>query len=187
MTCGIYEIWIGENYYQGSSKNIEERIRVHKRDLKSGKHINTFMRNAYNKHKTFEYQILVECEEHSLLTWEQDYIDANFGLPKYMNLNPKASSPPPGSMKGKKHSEATKRKMSKAQTGKRQSEETKRKISAVKKGIKNLGTSRKVICNGEVFVSQRALAEHLGVHTTTVFRWAKGKTKIPKHLDLTFS
>ena len=187
MTCGIYEIWIGEYFYQGSSKNIEERIRVHKRDLKSGKHINKFMCNVWNKHKSFEYHVLVECEKHSLLTWEQDYIDANFGLPKYMNLNPQASCPPPGSMKGKKHSDETKRKMSKSATGVRHSEETKRRISAAKKGIKNPHTSRKLICNGEVFVSQRALAKHLGVHTTTVNRWAKGKSKIPKHLDLTFS
>ena len=184
MTCGIYEIWIGENYYHGSSNDIEKRIYNHQLKLKNNNHVNTFMRNAYNKHKTFEYQILVECEEHSLLQWEQDYIDANYGLPKYMNINPSAICPP--SNKGKSHSLETKAKMSKSAKGKKFTDEHKNKLSKAAKNRKKYAC-KKVVCNGVAFSSMTAVAKHLGVSTSSVSAWKKGARKIPEHLNLTFS
>jgi hypothetical protein len=86
MASGIYEIWIGDYYYHGMSKNIEKRIKQHKCLLKHNRHENKNMQNVWNKYKTFEYQILVECKENLLELYEKDYIDANFGLPKYLNI-----------------------------------------------------------------------------------------------------
>ena len=199
MTCGIYEIWIGENYYQGSSNDIERRIRQHKSALNKNNHNNTFMRNAYNKHKTFDYQVLVECPEHSLLLWEQDYIDANYGLPRYMNISPTANCPP--SNKGKKHSAESKAKMSKTKKGKTFTDEHKANLSKASMGKPpTIGMTGKkhsaetrakigkqVICNGVVFPTQRALAKHLGVTVQTVSSWKKGRFKSPSHLNLTFT
>jgi len=176
MTCGIYEIWIGENYYQGSSNNIEKRIGQHKSALRTGKHDNTFMLRAFKKHKTFDYQVLVECPEHSLLKWEQDYIDANWGLPKFMNQA--RSVYRPNGMTGKKHSDETKAKLSKAFKGKPLSEEHKAKLHR---------RNKKVICNGVTYESMTALAKHLGVHRVTIYSWKANTRKIPSHLNLTFT
>ena len=184
MTCGIYEIWIGENYYHGSSKNIERRIYNHHLQLKNNNHTNTFMRNAYNKHKTFDYQVLVECPEHSLLLWEQDYIDANYGLPRYMNINPSAICPP--SKKGKKHSAESIAKMSKTKKGKVFTDEHKAKLSKAAKA-RGSYTCKEVICNGVTYKSMTALAKHLGVSVQAVSGWKKGRTKSPSHLNLTFT
>jgi len=116
MTCGIYEIWIENYFYQGSSNNIERRIYHHKNNLEKSKHDNVKMQNVFNKYKTFEYQILAECDEDALFKYEQDYIDANWGDEKYLNLNSIAAKPP--SNKGKKMSLETKHKLSEAKKGK---------------------------------------------------------------------
>lgn len=116
MTCGIYEIWINDYFYQGSSKNIEQRIVSHKRQLKKSRHVNPKMQSVYNKYNTFEYQILVECDEVALLKWEQDYIDANWGDNKYLNVSPFANKPP--SALGVKRSNKTKQKMSESKNPK---------------------------------------------------------------------
>ncbi len=76
---GIYEIWIGEYFYQGRSVNIENRTKVHLSELKKGIHGNKKMQNVFNKYKTFEYQVLVECEKSQCEKYEQDFIDANWG------------------------------------------------------------------------------------------------------------
>lgn len=115
MISGIYEIWIEDYFYQGSSNNIEQRIYKHKYYLLKNKHINKKMQNVFNKHKIFEYQILVECDESALLVYEQNYIDENFGDLKYMNLNPIASKPP--SSKGRCVSQKTRAKMSEVKKG----------------------------------------------------------------------
>jgi len=134
MTCGIYEIWIGDYFYQGSSNNIERRISAHKHYLKKSCHDNNKMQNVYNKYKTFEYQILAECDEVALLNLEQDYIDANWGDEKYLNLAPSAWKPP--GMKGRKCSDETKHKIAESRKGMKASDETKRKLSESHMGYK---------------------------------------------------
>lgn len=90
MTCGVYEFWCGPHFYQGSSKNIEQRCKDHLRNLKKGRHSNPRVQYAYNKYGWTDVGVLVECEEHTLLTWEQAYIDTNWGDEKYLNCHPVA-------------------------------------------------------------------------------------------------
>lgn len=90
MTCGVYEVWCGPYFYQGSSKNIEHRWEVHLRDLRKGKHKNPKFQAAYNKHGWTDQAVLVECDENCVRAWEQEYIDSNWGDAKYLNLNPQA-------------------------------------------------------------------------------------------------
>ena len=85
MTIGIYEIWIGDYYYQGRSVRIEYRAKEHLWQLERGIHRNTKMQNVFNKYKTFEYQVLVECQKSECEKWEQDFIDTNWGDKFYLN------------------------------------------------------------------------------------------------------
>ena len=87
MTCGIYEFWCGPYFYQGSSRNIEERWKAHTRALKAARHQNDRVQAAYDKYGWTDAGILVECEEYALIAWEQAYIDTNWGDEKYLNLN----------------------------------------------------------------------------------------------------
>lgn len=87
MICGVYEIWIGDYFYQGSSKDINKRIYQHKQRLEKGDHYNLYMQNVYNKYKSFEWQILVECDDRDVaFKYEADFIEANYGSEKYLNL-----------------------------------------------------------------------------------------------------
>jgi len=86
---GIYEIWIGDNFYQGRSVDIEARIAAHQYTLKKGKH-NKYMQSAWNKHQTFEWHVLVECDASSAQSYEQAFLEANVGLPNCMNLSDSA-------------------------------------------------------------------------------------------------
>lgn len=93
MTCGIYEIWIDKYFYQGSSFNIEDRIKRHQYELRNGIHGNKKMQNVFNKYEAFSWQILVECDKTSVRDYEQDYIDANWGDKKYLNASKSAYHP----------------------------------------------------------------------------------------------
>lgn len=93
MSSGIYQIWIGEYYYFGSTKNFKSRMLDHLSGLKRGNHKNPKMQNAYNKHKNFECYLVLECNE-NLESHEQAFIDTHYGLSKCMNINPSSSRPP---------------------------------------------------------------------------------------------
>ena len=126
MTCGVYEFWCGPHFYQGSSKNIERRWKTHLNDLKAARHVNPKIQAAYDKYGWTDAGILVECEEHALLAWEQAYIDTNWGDAKYLNLSPTADR--------MTHTPESRAKIGAAQKGRTQSEESRAKISAAKKG-----------------------------------------------------
>jgi len=87
---GVYEIWIGDKFYQGRSIDIEARIAAHQATLKQGKH-NKYMQAAWNKHQTFDWHVLVECDASSAQLYEQAFIDANLRLPNCMNLSDSAN------------------------------------------------------------------------------------------------
>jgi group I intron endonuclease len=132
MTCGIYEIWCGPYFYQGSSKNIESRWKRHQSDLHRGKHVNPAMQGAFNKYGWADAIVLAECDERVLLAWEQAYIDTNWGDGKCLNLNPVANTPP--SNKGKPHTPETRAKMRASALGVTPNDETRAKLRAAKLG-----------------------------------------------------
>lgn len=77
---GIYQIGyfgvVPRILYIGQSKNIKDRWRAHKRDLKNNRHRNCHLQNVYNKNGGgFSYTILEECLISELNEKEQYYID----------------------------------------------------------------------------------------------------------------
>ena len=48
MPSCVYEIWIGDYYYHGSTNNSVKRLNDHLKALKRGNHGNPKMQNAYN-------------------------------------------------------------------------------------------------------------------------------------------
>ena len=88
---GIYRIknLINGKCYYGSSKQIEKRLKRHKRELKNNTHINSILQRAWNKYgeNNFLFQIVEECDENILLEVEQKYLDSQ---PEY-NIGIKSS------------------------------------------------------------------------------------------------
>ena len=154
MSSGIYKITIGRWFYWGSTKNFIRRKADHFRELKQGKHKNSILQKAFDKHKTFEFEIIANVEEQELAEWEQEIIDVWFGTENCANLSSIVGLP--SGMKGRKHSEETRAKMSISRTGRskpngrtglRQSEETKAKISAANKGKSKSEETKARMCD----------------------------------------
>jgi len=107
----------------------------HLNALTKQKHINKLLQSIYNKHQTFEFDIMAyEDDLTKLASLEQTFLDAWFGEDECANLNPFADRPK--GMIGHKHSEEAKKRMSAAaKTRKRKphSEETKAKMSEARK------------------------------------------------------
>ena len=118
--------------YVGSAINIAGRFVVHLNAFRKGCNSRRLQR-AWNKYGegAFEFKPLLYCDKSNLLFYEQRAIDALNG--NGYNLNPTA-----GSSLGMKHTEESRKKMSKANKGRFPSEETKRKLSRANKG--RLGT-----------------------------------------------
>lgn len=78
---GIYRIRniINEKCYYGSSKDIENRWKNHKKALVNNSHYNTLLQRAWNKYgeKHLVFEIVEECEECMLLELEQKYLNNN--------------------------------------------------------------------------------------------------------------
>lgn len=76
---GIYQIKckINKKIYIGSAKDIKDRWRCHKKDLNKNVHHSNKLQNAWNKYgeNNFEYIIIEECSENSLIEKEQYYLD----------------------------------------------------------------------------------------------------------------
>jgi hypothetical protein len=106
ISC-IYKIEnvVTHNLYIGSSSDFIERQRRHRRDLRKGKHHSRYLQRAWNKYgeEAFLFSLLELCDEEDLLEREGIYLLNH--KPVY-NMCPEAGSP-----RGKKSSEATKRKI----------------------------------------------------------------------------
>lgn len=129
---------INGKVYYGSSNNLKTRKRQHFYMLKINKHENKILQRAYNKYgkESLEFIILNYYPVGELLSQEQILLDLNYDAGKKCYNHNKIATMPP-SQKGKKHSEKTKKNMSKSHKGKKFSEEHRQKISAAKKGDKN--------------------------------------------------
>jgi len=132
MTIGIYKITnsITQDYYIGSSVNIEKRWRRHLTDLKQQIHPNTRLQRSYNKYgkDAFLFDILHICEKDILIVNEQLYIDS---LKPIYNLCPKA-----GGMSGYKQTAEHIEKRTKKLIGKKISEEEKLRLRNMALGRK---------------------------------------------------
>ena len=114
--------------YVGGTLNMYRRLREHKNELRKCKHGNSHLQNACNKHgeNNLVFLPLLYCDPKNVLLYEQICID---GLRPEYNIALDASAP----MKGHKHTEESRRKMSAFQSGRKRgapSEETREKIRA---------------------------------------------------------
>ena len=120
-----------ERIYVGSSMDIEDRLKKHKRMLINNKHHSRKLQNHCNKYGINDLEfvpMVIGVKPEELIQLEQDYIDT---LKPYFNICPTA-----GSNLGFKHSEASKQKMSKSGKGKIITEEVRKKIGEANKGKK---------------------------------------------------
>ena len=144
MKSGIYKITVGSWFYWGSTKNFHRRKQEHIRELKQGKHKNSILQNAYNKHNSFEFEVIANVEEQELLEWEQELIDVWFGSENCANISKKVDAPP--SWEGRRLTEEHKTKLSFAAKGRQvipkgtkrppRDPEWSAKIAAAKRGKK---------------------------------------------------
>lgn len=74
---GVYLITnkVNNKTYVGSSKDINRRIKTHKRELAEGSHNNRKLQKDYDKYgdENFEYTILEKDVEHEFLTAYEKY------------------------------------------------------------------------------------------------------------------
>ena len=169
IESGIYMIRnnINNNYYIGSSINLNRRKNSHFSKLRKNKHVNKKLQNSYNKYgqKNFEWIILKPCDKDSLQKEEQKYLNLYFNDKNNLNLVKEAYS-----MNGKnhpmynkhhteetkkkikmarqkqiiKHSEETKKKIGEGNRNKIMSKKSKQKISKSKKGSLSWNKGKKI-------------------------------------------
>lgn len=88
---GIYKITVGEEFYVGSSNNMQHRLRSHVRNIRDKKHTIPILK-ACEKYGTdsIKLEILEECEINELTSREQYYIDT---LKPTLNILEDAENP----------------------------------------------------------------------------------------------
>jgi group I intron endonuclease len=144
MNCGLYKITNVKTgmFYVGSSNDIKRRWRAHRSLLRTNKHQNIYLQNAWNKHgsESFTFDLTAEVEEDRLLVEEQTLLDELFANKRELiyNIAETAGSP----MKGKNHTEETKKVLREKLSGEKHphfgkpvSEEWRQKISKANKSF----------------------------------------------------
>ena len=106
---GIYKITINDKVYVGLSVDIVKRIICHKSLLRNNRHSNNHLQSAYNKYKSFDWEVLEEGKE-----WIEEkeimWIDKLDAYKNGFNQNDGGA--------GNNHTEESKRKISAATSGK---------------------------------------------------------------------
>ena len=121
-TCtksGIYLIVnkVNSKVYVGSAAAIRGRLLAHRSYLRRGIHDNEYLQRAWLKYGEgqFRFEVLEVCELDRLIEREQYWIDALLATDRDMGYNicPAAGS----AMTGRKHSQASREKMSRKRKG----------------------------------------------------------------------
>lgn len=176
MTVGVYQIInISNNKrYIGSSNNCERRQTEHWRYLKTDTHANRHLQHAWNKYgeAAFQFEIIATCDIEYQFFTEQMFI--SFCGPEY---NATQHATLAGAMRGnkiwlgRKHSEETKRRMSKSalgRTGPVGERNCKAKLTTSDvleiRRLRNSGIARNII------------ADKFGVNPATITSITKRKT-----------
>lgn len=166
MKSGIYKITnlASGKLYIGSSSDLMKRKTEHFRLLRLKKHCNKHLQSAFNKYgeSNFIFEIVLYCDLEKLIAEEQRFIDFYEAYKNGYNLCPIANTTAGRAvseerrkkisqslkgrvspMKGRKHSEETKQKISLSEKGKKVSKESKKKMSLAKKGTLPAMTGKK--------------------------------------------
>lgn len=135
MACGIYNIInkVNKHFYIGSTASTSIRFSRHRSALRSGKHDNAHLQNAWKLYgeENFEFVVIRECSRDRLLHEEQLDLDKFYGTSVCYNLSPNAFRPNLGIPR----TEEVKRKISNAQKGKpRFTDEQRKRLSEIHTG-----------------------------------------------------
>lgn len=93
MKAGIYKITINDTFYYGQSLNIQGRECSHRSALRNGKHGNSRLQRAYDKHQEMTLEVVLYCEANELDRYEQWFLDTYQPLEKCANMAICAESP----------------------------------------------------------------------------------------------
>lgn len=133
MDSGIYCIRniINNKMYIGSAKNFQNRKTRHFRSLEKNNHHSILLQRAYNKYgkENFVFEVLEECEYEKVLEIEQIYLDnlkpfdgngynVSRGATSCVCVGKNNGMYGKSAMRGRKHTEESKKKMSEAQKNK---------------------------------------------------------------------
>lgn len=144
--CGIYKIECVNNgmVYVGQSKNIEYRWTQHRGLLKIKEHHNPILQRCYDKYgkESIVFSMLLECElarldYHEEATIQKLRDDGRLVI----NIADVAASP----MRGRKHTNETKKIISEKNKGRRWSELARNRISEQMKGRKMSDSTKETL------------------------------------------
>lgn len=192
-TSGIYMITCTANgkIYIGSAVNLSARWRDHCRCLRSNKHDNRHLQNAWDKYgkTSFKFTVLEKCSVDLLLEREQIYLDEwqpfddrGFNIAKNSTAPMRGRKHLPETLvkmstthKGRKATGETRAKMRAAQTGRTISPEHRSKLSETNMGKKHSPETRAKIsaANKGRKMSPEAIAKTVAAN--------KGRTLAPEH------
>jgi len=129
--------------YVGSTKNMRQRVRRHRYDLKKGVHKNPHLQNAYNKYgkRNFVYFSLQKWDIFSLKDAEQHWIDFFKSYDREFGYN---HQPAAYSNKGVKLSEKTRKKIGDFFRGKPKTIEQNKKNADAHLGSKNINYGKPI-------------------------------------------
>jgi group I intron endonuclease len=144
--CGVYRILntLNQKVYIGSSADLSKRCQEHFGELKTNKHYNPKLQNAFNKYgeSVFEFDVIIYCPTEQLLEKEQLAIDAFDAVHSGYNIALQAGAP----MRGRTSSESTKQKLRVAMTGRFVSEDTREKHRVSSTGRTHSNFTRALFC-----------------------------------------
>ena len=173
MTSGVYRLSLGHYYYIGSTGNLAKRKADHFAALAAGRHENHRLQELYDTTtgEDLQFTVIGHYSVSSLQAVEQNLLNLHVGREGCLNLSKNVRSP----MKGRKHSDETREKMSRAQQGHAVSDETRAKLRETN-GAPVLARSA---ATGQWtrFASQHEAAEHYKVSQSTISRWISGESK----------
>ena len=165
---GIYAIIRdGGPAYVGQAINIRRRWSVHRSELLAGCHRNLYLRRAWKKHgaEQFAFVVVEECSAEDLDAREQFWLDCFREAGAVYNVGSYADAP----MRGRRHGEATRARISAARKGAKFTKEHRAKLSASAK----MRVGRRVSEETRAKIS----ASHMGLRATTEQRAKQSAAK----------
>lgn len=152
-----------QQFYVGSSKDLEFRKNTHEKSLKDGNHPNRKFQHAYNHNPKFDFVPVLTDSKTDALNLEQAVINDSVNNPLMLNISKDAR------YCSVEHSEETRQKLREANIGKKHTEESKRKIGEASKG--------NTYCLGIKYTAERKQQQSLNLTGRPVSKETREKIK----------